>query len=1043
MRPLCGLLLAASVTLHAQLPTAYTIRTVAGTANIGDGGPANQAVLEFPTGMAADAAGNIYVSEIDAGRIRRMGRDGSNITTFAGRGVRVSDGDGGPATQAGFVTPAGMAFDGAGNFFVADLLGCRIRRVTPAGVISTHAGNGTCASSANGTVAATSPINGPASIAFDPQGRLVFTELFGHRIRRIEANGTLSTLAGTGVQAFADAEDTDGGMAAQSPISEPAALFVTANGTVYFSQVDYNCHIRSVSPAGILGTVVGEDGDCELEGPGPARTTRMGQAFSILVVGNTLYYSDIDHNVVMQVDLAATPPRLDFFVGTTGNNALAFGGDGGPPGTARLAIPVGLLRDQGGAIYVCDQFNHRIRRVQGQVVSTFAGQRHFAGDGGPALAARLFRPAGVDVDFADGFYIADQFHNRIRRVNAAGVVSTAAGSDDYPDQTGNGGLATAARLHLPQSIVADPNGNYYIAEGQTRDTIHDYSDQFSRSGGLRRVNPAGTISALDIAGQAGLALDVAAQMLYYSAPFVHQVRRQSVNGGVAAVVAGAANGLSGFSGDNGLATAARLNSPSGNAFDNSRNLYTCDTRNHRVRRTDAVTGIITTVVGDGTAGITGEGGPGTQARLDSPRALAWDPGGRLWISDRTRLLIYTPADGRLVRMAGRDVPGDGGDGGPALLAGLNEPSALRWSGGRIYVADQRNNRIRLLEPLTAARVELTGGSTQNGTVGIALTLSTKVVSSDNLGVAGVTVRFTVTAGSGNLSSPTATTGADGVASVTITPTAPGAITVSVVAGTLTAVVYNITVTAAGPAITITSVIAAGAFGGGATLCSGGWLEIYGSNFSDTTREWGGADFNGVNAPTELDGVRVLMGGRRAAVRFISGGQINAQAPDGLAPGPVQVIVQRGSSQSAPFTVTIVARAPGLLAPPVFRVGGRQYIAALFTDNVTFAAPDEIAPGLTRRANSGDRLILYGINFGATVPAVPSGTITGVVNALPNVVIKVDGRDVVVEFAGLAGSAIGLYQFNIVLPGGLSGDVRLTVTVDGVELAQELFLALAP
>ena len=254
--------------------------------------------------------------------------------------------------------------------------------------------------------------------------------------------------------------------------------------------------------------------------------------------------------------------------------------------------------------------------------------------------------------------------------------------------------------------------------------------------------------------------------------------------------------------------------------------------------------------------------------------------------------------------------------------------------------------------------------------------------------------------------------------------------------------YKLTPAAAGgnrPTISSGGVIGAAAFSGKAEISSGTWIELYGANFSTATRSWAGGDFTGVNAPTALDGVRVSVGGKAAFVAFISPGQVNVQAPADLGAGPTVVTVTNNNGTSDNFTVDVKAKTPALLSPPIFKVNNKQYLAALYADGATFVGPANFIAGVASRpARAGDTFITYGIGFGAVTPAIAPGTIVGVSNALPNVRVLFGQTSATVSYAGLAPNFVGLYQFNIVVPNGLTpGDVPVSVSVDGTAAQTDL------
>lgn len=254
---------------------------------------------------------------------------------------------------------------------------------------------------------------------------------------------------------------------------------------------------------------------------------------------------------------------------------------------------------------------------------------------------------------------------------------------------------------------------------------------------------------------------------------------------------------------------------------------------------------------------------------------------------------------------------------------------------------------------------------------------------------------------------------------------------------------QIVVDAAAPAVASGGVISAAGFGAFRAIAPGSWIEIYGSGLGFATRAWGGADFVGVNAPTSLEGTSVRIGGQPAFVAFVSPGQINVQAPSNVATGAQTLTVTTGVGTSAAVNVQVNATQPGFNAPAAFRVGTRQYAAALFPDNVTFAMPVGAVAGVASRpARAGETLTLYGAGFGAVTPTIAAGQVVGGANALAApLVLSVGGVRATVSYAGLAPGAVGLYQVNFVVPAVGAGDaVPLTFTLGGVEGAQSLYLA---
>ena len=224
------------------------------------------------------------------------------------------------------------------------------------------------------------------------------------------------------------------------------------------------------------------------------------------------------------------------------------------------------------------------------------------------------------------------------------------------------------------------------------------------------------------------------------------------------------------------------------------------------------------------------------------------------------------------------------------------------------------------------------------------------------------------------------------------------------------------------------------------IATGTWVEIYGANLSTNTRQWAGGDFNGNTAPTSLDGVTVNFNGQpAAAMNFISPGQVNAQVPD-VGAGPVSIEVVNGQQRSDAVTMTALTAVPTFLSPASFNVGDRQWLVAIHQDRAFVGRPNLIAGAQFRPARPGDVILVYGIGFGATTPAVPPGQIA---SGLPNLnspfTFRFGDTPAEVSYAGLAPGFVGLYQFNIVVPNVPDGDYQINATLGGTPINQMLFL----
>ncbi|MBC8164519.1 MAG: hypothetical protein H7Y20_01460 [Bryobacteraceae bacterium] len=245
-----------------------------------------------------------------------------------------------------------------------------------------------------------------------------------------------------------------------------------------------------------------------------------------------------------------------------------------------------------------------------------------------------------------------------------------------------------------------------------------------------------------------------------------------------------------------------------------------------------------------------------------------------------------------------------------------------------------------------------------------------------------------------------------------------------------------------PIPVITSVLSLTGFGGAPKIAAGGWIEIFGSRFTTATKEWAATDFSSDFGPTLLDGVRVSIDGRPAFISYVSPGQINAVVPDGITIGRVNVVVTNSIGSSVAFPIETAARVPSLLATNQFKLGSKQYVVAQHPDQA-FVGPENLIAGAAfRLAAPRDRLTIYGVAFGETIPAIPAGKIASGSARFPNVQVRFADIPAQVEYAGPVSGLVGLSQMNLVVPGGVpTGDVRLTVSVDGVANTQELWIAL--
>jgi sugar lactone lactonase YvrE len=329
--------------------------------------------------------------------------DSAIITTVAGNGTKGYNGDGGAAVSAELFNPIGIAFDSAGNLYIADDHNFRIRKVSPSGIITTVAGGGQMGFAGDGGAATSASLNQPHDVAVDSSGNLYIADSYNFRIRKVDSSGIITTVAGNGTEGFGG----DGGAAISAELGYPGSIAVDSMGNLYIEEVlgDRRSNIRKVSTSGIISTVAGK--------------------------------------------------------GTTDG----FSGDGGAAILAEFSYPYGVGLDSSGNLYIVDSGNNRIRKVNTSgVISTVAGGGTGGlGDGGPATSAELNSPVGIAFDSSGNFYFADDNNQLIRKVSTSGIISTVAGNG-YFGFNGDNIPATSAMLASPTDVAIDTSGNLYFTD---------------------------------------------------------------------------------------------------------------------------------------------------------------------------------------------------------------------------------------------------------------------------------------------------------------------------------------------------------------------------------------------------------------------------------------------------------------------------------------------------------------------------------------------------------------------------------------------------
>lgn len=666
-----GFAAAACLAANAATPI---VTTVAG-GYIGDGKQATSASLADPAAVARDASGNLYISDSDNCRIRKVAPTGT-ISTFAGTALCGYSGDGGPAKSARVSFPASLVFDPRGNLIFADEYNSVIRMISPAGTISTIAGNGIAGYSGDGGPATSANLSFPEGVSVDSTGRIYIADSSNAVIRMVDTAGVIHTVAGNHTSGFSG----DGGPATSAEISSAMSVLAGGGGVFYIADT-FNNRVRKVNADGIISTLAGNGSPGNSGSGGPGTSAAIGGARGLLLAGGKLCISTYGNIWAMNlgtqiITLIAGDP--------TGRN-MGYNGDGNTALSTDFASPWGMAAGSGASLLVADTGNARVRRISAsQVVTTFAGG--YVGDDGPATAASLNDPGYVAFDPAGNLYIPDINNNRVRKVTPSGIITTFAGTG-VVGYSGDGGPASAATFRNPEGVAADGNGNVYIAD--------------TGNGVIRKVDSSGTITTFvtTFTASNGFSLNAVACGLnvdgsgnLYAADGVFGVWKITPSGSTS-IVAGVLYDL-GYNGDGIPATQAWLYLPRGVAVDGAGNVYIADWLNSRVRNVDTV-GIISTVAGNGSFGFSGDRGPAISATLWDPQDVAVDAKGNFYIADTFNYRIrVVNSVGTINTLAGSGGYSYNGNNLPATQTGMYALAVMVNPTGVVYYSDGFSNRVR-------------------------------------------------------------------------------------------------------------------------------------------------------------------------------------------------------------------------------------------------------------------------------------------------------------------------------------------------------------
>jgi len=683
------------------------VETIAGTGELGDAQDGVGIYTQFnhPTNVEFDHDGHLIIAAWHNSLVKRLYLHGEKVglvENVAGTGARAFGGDDGPANLARLDLPSSVVVDSHSNIIISDQANFRLRLVEPNGMIHTICGDGTPGYAGDDGPAAAARLSSPRGQSAAPAGRLCIdandniyvADTGNHRIRKIDSNRQITTIAGTGEAG----SDGDGGPAKEAQLNTPSDIALGPNGILYVADTLNNV-VRAIAPDGTISRFAGTgergfDGDA-----GPADDAQLDRPYGVTVAKNGDVYIADTHNqrirkvLGVHVDLPPTPtpspiptpvPCTDVqgsICTYAGNGGTGYDGDGHNRLTATLYWPLDIEFTPSGRRVFLDWNNHLVREIlEDETIVTIAGS-DFVGDGprdlsdltpegAPPLTVDLNHPTDIQ-EFPNGDIMFMAWHNhKIRVINDAGRVRVIMGltPGGFP-MPGDNVIAKDARVNQPSRAVLDPNGNLFFIDqrNQRIRVLLNFATDRENAMVKTVVNNTGPMNrgfngdgvahdtwvSFPTGGNpepgGGVALDAQGR-LYFSDTVNHRIRRVEFSGaadfqfGIVTTLAG--DGTAGFSGDDGPATAARINFPEDLEIGPDGNVYFADANNNRIRRINLTTGMIETVAGTGEEGFSGDGGPATSALLNRPFGVAFDPAGDLYVSDsfnsRIRKVKLTP-----------------------------------------------------------------------------------------------------------------------------------------------------------------------------------------------------------------------------------------------------------------------------------------------------------------------------------------------------------------------------------------------------------------
>jgi sugar lactone lactonase YvrE len=572
-------------------------------------GLTSNARFNFPSGIAVDGSGNVYVADQNNNTLRKL-TPGGLVTTLAGLAGSSPGSSDGTGSAARFNSPNGLAVDASGNIYVADTDNHTVRKVTPAGVVTTLAGQVGNFGSSDGSGSA-AQFSFPYGVTVDGSGNVFVADQYNFTIRKVTSAGVVTTLAGrVGVQGSSD------GTGSAARFYQPSGVTVDGSGNVFVAD-SANYTIRKVTSGGVVSTLAGL-------APSPGSTNGTGSSarlncpFGVAVEGGgNVYVADTTNHTIRKVTPAGVVSTL---AGLAGN----MGSSNGTGSSARFYSPTGVALDSSGNIYVVDQGNHTIRKVTSAgVVTTLAGLAGSSGSSdGTGSAARFNNPTGVAVDGGGNLYVSDTNNSIIRKVTPGGLVSTLAG---LAGNSGNvHGTGSNARFNFPTGVAVNGSGTVFIA-----DTNNNNIRYLTTDGLVENLAGGGEPGSIDNYGDSarfnrpsGVAVDSSGNL--YVADQGNSTIRKITPAAWGVYTIGGTAGVIGSA--DGLGVAAQFSRVGGIAVSSSGTVFVADSYNNRISMGVFVTPPV--VVTAAASSVTGTGATlnGTVNATGFSTAVSFDYG---------------------------------------------------------------------------------------------------------------------------------------------------------------------------------------------------------------------------------------------------------------------------------------------------------------------------------------------------------------------------------------------------------------------------------